>query len=84
MEKQVFVDFATRILSLEEDKKEIGTEIKEAMATFAKNNEVEVKSIKESIKAYKEYLKDKEQFCLCDNEIANIVNCVIYSELETK
>lgn len=81
MEKQVFVDFASRIISLEKDKKEIATEIKDSIAAFAENNGLDAESVKDSIGAYKKYLKDSEKFCLVDAEVSQILNDVVYKEL---
>jgi len=81
LEKAAFVDFATRIIQLEKDKKEISDEIKDSIAAFAENNGLETDSVKDSLSAYKKYLKDSEKFCLVDSELAAIINAVIYSEI---
>lgn len=81
MEKSDFIEFADRIFKLEDDKKEIAEEIKDSIAAFAENNGLDKKSIAKAVKEYKAYLKDKEEFCVIDSEVGNLVNSVIYSDL---
>lgn len=66
--KQELDTFCANILDLEEKKSELATEIKDSIETLAANLEIDVKSVKKFIRAFKEAQKDKDEFVLTDSE----------------
>jgi uncharacterized protein (UPF0335 family) len=65
--------FCDGILSLENEKKELATEIKDRIEAFAKNHELDKKSVKKFIKEYKDAQKDKDEYTLVDYEADSLL-----------
>lgn len=61
----------------EDRKKEIGAQIKDAFDSFAKSEEINVKSLKKAYKNWKEYQKSKEDFIETDTEADALTQVVI-------
>lgn len=62
-----------RIVSFESAAKEQRGLIKEALETFANQNQIKVKSLKKSYREWKELQKDKAEFTVVDAEVATLV-----------
>lgn len=75
--------FCSGIIAIEEEKKELSTEIKDRIAAFAEAHELDKKSVKKFIKEYKEAQKDKEEYTLVDLESDQLL-CIAFPEFKTE
>lgn len=73
-----------RCLSFEEEAKTQRGLLKEALQTFADQNEIKVKSLKKSYREYKEMLKDKAEFSVVDAEVDQLVTLLIEETTTTE
>lgn len=77
-----FEAFADEIFSKEDAKKEIADEIKEAIESFASSHCLEKDTVADALKALKKWRKDQSKFYRVDQEVATILNAVIYRDVE--
>lgn len=83
MEQEInFEAFADEIFSKEDAKKEIADEIKEAIESFASSHNLEKDTVADALKALKKWRKDQSKFYRVDQEVAQILNAVIYRDVE--
>ncbi|MDY0197585.1 MAG: hypothetical protein RBR68_07205 [Tenuifilaceae bacterium] len=71
-----------RIASFEAEAKEQRGLIKEALETFANQNQIKVKSLKKSYKEWKELQKDKAEFTVVDAEVTTLVGLLTEDDEE--
>jgi hypothetical protein len=74
MDKNSFETFATRIIELEAQRSETNGLIKEAIETFADQNDVDKKTLRKGVRVYKDFIKDSAE----TTEFANIVNDIVF------
>lgn len=55
-----------QIIDLEAQKKDLNDQIKEAIVTFAENNDVNAKALKKSYRNYKDAQKDRAEFLVVE------------------
>lgn len=67
--------------SYEATAKETKSSIKEEFETFAKANDVDAKYIKKAYKAYKEYMKNKDEFEMADIEVTKIITLLTVEDV---
>lgn len=65
--------FYENLQDLEEQKKAIGTEMKDAIEAFAVNNEISKKSVSKSYKDWKDANKDKAEYTQVDFEADQLI-----------
>lgn len=74
--------FFERLEALEADKKAIADEMKESVASFAANYELNKKSVNKAFKDWKQAKADRDQFCLIDLEADQLL-ITVFPELGT-
>lgn len=82
MTKEEFLNFANAIESLEVDRKDAATEIKEKIETFSEQISVPKKVVRKAVKAYLKFKEDQAGYLEEESVLDNILKTVISKEGE--